>query len=161
MADEKVADTRDGTPCGLCEQRDGYCHHHPDGGRDSPAGRPEYDPTPEEQLAVRALARSGHTHPEIAEELGIDGDTLRKHFGDELERGESMAVAKVAESFFQSAMSGEHPWAALEWLERRDPEHWAPADERADDEARDPQISEDDEGNEVWEIDFPDEGVAR
>lgn len=160
-SDEQIGETRDGSPCELCRQRDGYCQHHGPDQEAGAGGRPAHQPTERDRRMVRHLVASGWTVPDIAEALGIARPTLRKYYEEELEYGLGKAVAKVAQSFFKSATSGDHPRAALRWLERRDPDHWAEVDDRATDEDRDPQVDEDEEGREVWEIAMPDEGVAK
>ena len=158
--DEQIGTCADGSDCDLCASRDGYCQWHGDDDRDG-GGRPELTFTDTERRQVKFLAASGWTVKDISKALGVARKTLRKHFEFELEAGESMAVGEVAAAFFDAASSGDHPRASLDWLERRDPEHWLPADERGTTAADDDQISENEEGDEIWEIQMPDEGIAR
>lgn len=133
---EQVAICQDGSRCELCEERDGFCHHH-DGDPETTGGRPEYQPTEKDQRYVHALAASGWSPEEIAPVVGVDSSTLRKHFWEELEEGEAKAVAQVASAFFQAATSGQNPKASFKWLERRDPEHWGEATEDTDSDSGD------------------------
>jgi hypothetical protein len=57
----------------------------------------------------------------IAEIVGIDPKTLRKHYRHELDNGQAKATAKVAESLFRKA-TGEGPQsvtAAIFWLKTK------------------------------------------
>jgi len=49
--------------------------------------RPEYEPTAEQRALVESAAAFGLTQADIANQLGIDEKTLRKHFRDELSSG--------------------------------------------------------------------------
>src|ERR1700744_5146328 len=47
-------------------------------------GRPAFNPTNEQRVIVKSLAMVGVNREGIAEGIGIDADTLRKHFPEEL-----------------------------------------------------------------------------
>ncbi len=49
----------------------------------------------------------------------IDPKTLRKYFPQDLERGSVEATAKVAQSLFQMATSGQSVAAAIFWMKAR------------------------------------------
>jgi hypothetical protein len=59
------------------------------------------------------------TQEDIATFLDIEPKTLRKHFRRELDRGMVEATAKVAQSLFQMATTGNNVAAAIFWMEVR------------------------------------------
>jgi hypothetical protein len=76
-----------------------------------------FKPTPEERKQVEAMAGYGVPHDQIAVligEDGIDADTLKKHFKNELVQGKAKANAKVGQTLFQKATSGDTT-AAIWW----------------------------------------------
>ena len=84
-------------------------------------GRPPYQPTPDQRRQVEMMAAYGIKHEDIAGVLGIDRNTLAKHFRAELDLGTSKVVAQVANSLVKKALS-ERPDAvnaAKFFLERR------------------------------------------
>lgn len=77
----------------------------------------KFKPTPEERKQVEAMAGYGVPHEQIAVligEDGIDADTLKKHFKSELMQGKAKANAKVGQTLFQKATSGDTT-AAIWW----------------------------------------------
>jgi hypothetical protein len=70
---------------------------------------------------VRTLAGMGTRHEDIARVMGVSGNTLVKHYRDELDCGGIEANAKVAESLFKKATgSGQGSvTAAIFWLKCR------------------------------------------
>lgn len=73
-------------------------------------------PTAEERKQVEAMAGYGVPHDNIAAIVreGIDSDTLKKHFKKELSQGKAKANAKVGQTLFQKATSGDTT-AAIWW----------------------------------------------
>ena len=61
----------------------------------------------------------GIPQADIATLLEIDDKTLRKHFRRELDRGSIEATAKVAQTLFQMATSGQNTAAAIFWMKAR------------------------------------------
>jgi hypothetical protein len=57
----------------------------------------------------------GLGHKAMAAILGISHETLRKHFGVELEMGTAMASLAVRQTLYQRAVKGE-PWAVSLWI---------------------------------------------
>ena len=55
----------------------------------------------------------------IARVLGIDANTLRKHFRDVLDTSADKADAQVAASLFKMAISGKSAAAAIFWMKAR------------------------------------------
>ena len=78
-----------------------------------------YEPTEEQRKTVRAMSGFGIPQPDIGTLLEIDVKTLRKHFRRELDRGSIEATAKVAQTLFQMATSGQNTAAAIFWMKAR------------------------------------------
>ena len=85
-------------------------------------GRKPFQPTEEQRKMVRVMVAGGIGQREIAPVLGIDRNTLMRHFRDELDHGAIKAnVAVVANLFNQT----KHNTRAAEfWLTNRDPSRW-------------------------------------
>jgi hypothetical protein len=73
-------------------------------------------PTEQERIQVEAMAGFGVPHDNIASLIGdgIDSDTLKKHFKKELAQGKAKANAKVGQTLYQKATSGDTT-AAIWW----------------------------------------------
>lgn len=71
-----------------------------------PRGRPPYKPTIEARQTVEEMKFCGESDNTIARALGIDPDTLRKHFSDELTDGHAQRRKEVIGLLFSSARSG-------------------------------------------------------
>ncbi len=81
--------------------------------------RPRLQPSDEQRRMVKTLSALGIPQKQIARQVGIRSDkTLRKHFREELDRGETEANTKVAQTLFGMAISGQHPAATFFWLSR-------------------------------------------
>jgi hypothetical protein len=78
-----------------------------------------FEPTQEQRRTVRAMAGFGVPHEDIGTLLEIDAKTLRKHFRRELDRGSIEATAKVAQTLFAMATSGQNVAAAIFWMKAR------------------------------------------
>ncbi len=78
-----------------------------------------YEPTEEKRRTVRAMSGFGIPQEDIATLLELDPKTLRKHYRRELDRGSIEATAKVAQTLFQMATSGENTAAAIFWMKAR------------------------------------------
>jgi hypothetical protein len=78
-------------------------------------------PTPEQRRQVEMMAAYGIRHGDIAGVLGIDRNTLMKHYRAELDLGTSKVVAQVANSLVKKAVSDRPDAvnAAKFFLERR------------------------------------------
>ena len=84
-------------------------------------GRRAHKPDPFLRRQVEAMAAFGIPEQNIARVVAIDAKTLRKHYREELDTGQTKATAKVAESLFRKAM-GDGPQsvtAAIFWLKTR------------------------------------------
>jgi hypothetical protein len=77
--------------------------------------RPSHKPTPETRRIVETLSGYGVPHEQIGVLVGdgIDHETLVKHYRNDLSRGKAKANAKVGQSLFQKAVSGDT--AAMIW----------------------------------------------
>ena len=78
-----------------------------------------HEPTNESRAIVSNLAAFGIRQESIARQLGISKPTLEKYYREELEHGLDDANAKVANTLFSMAISGEHPAATFFWLKTR------------------------------------------
>ena len=67
------------------------------------------------------MAAFGIPEHNIARVVGIDPKTLRKHYRDELDMGQTKATAKVAESLFRKATTDgpQSVTAEIFWLKTR------------------------------------------
>lgn len=74
------------------------------------AGRPAFEPTDHERKQVEAMSGYGLPIEQIAVLVrdGIDTDTLRKHFAQELISGKAKANAQVGKTLFQKVMAGNN-----------------------------------------------------
>ena len=88
----------------------------PNGGARPGAGRPAFEPTDAERKQVEAMSGYGLPIEQIAVLVrdGIDTDTLRKHFAQELISGKAKANAQVGKTLFQTVMAGDTT-AAIWW----------------------------------------------
>src|SRR5437764_11926705 len=80
--------------------------------------RRAHKPDPAQRRQVEAMAAYGIPESNISRVVGIDAKTLRKHYRDELDLGETKANAQVAGFLFNSAKSG-NVTAQIFWLKTR------------------------------------------
>jgi hypothetical protein len=87
-------------------------------------GRRAHRPDAAGRSNVEALAGYGVPEAEIAEVVGVDPKTLRKHYRVELKQGHTKANARVAENLYRKATGEgrEAVTAAIFWLKTR--AHW-------------------------------------
>jgi hypothetical protein len=81
-------------------------------------GRRAHKPDAAQRRQVEAMAAYGIPEPDIARVVQIDPKTLRKHYRDELDMGETKANAQVAGFLFNSARNG-NVTAQIFWLKTR------------------------------------------
>src|SRR3954471_1411526 len=81
-------------------------------------GRRAHKPDAAQRRQVEAMAAYGIPADDISRVLGVDAKTLRKHYRDELDLGETKANAQVAGFLFNSARSG-NVTAQIFWLKTR------------------------------------------
>jgi hypothetical protein len=60
-------------------------------------------PTDEQRRTVDAMVSYGILQVDIARVIGIDPDTLRKHFREEIDTGAARANARVGQYLFEHA----------------------------------------------------------
>jgi len=86
------------------------------GGARANAGRMPFQPAESERKQVEALSGYGLPIEQIAVLIrsGIDTETLRKHFAQELILGKAKANGQVGKTLFQKAMAGDTT-AAIWW----------------------------------------------
>jgi len=81
-------------------------------------GRRAHKPDPAQRQQVEAMAAYGIPEIDIAAVVGVDPKTLRKHYRDELDLGETKANAQVAGFLFSAARNG-NVTAQIFWLKTR------------------------------------------
>jgi hypothetical protein len=81
--------------------------------------RPAFQPTDKDRAIVTAMASYGVPQEDIARVIGISDVTLRKYFEREIATAAIQANAKVAETCYAMATSGQHPAATFFWLKTR------------------------------------------
>lgn len=81
-------------------------------------GRRAHKPDPAMRRQVEAMAAYGIPELDIARVVGIDPKTLRKHYREELDLGETKANAQVAGYLFNAAKNG-NVTAQIFWLKTR------------------------------------------
>lgn len=81
-------------------------------------GRRAHKPNAASRRQVEAMAAYGIPEIDIARVVGVDPKTLRKHYRDELDMGETKANAQVAGFLFNSARGG-NVTAQIFWLKTR------------------------------------------
>lgn len=79
---------------------------------------PEHKPTSRNRKQAEALAGYGVPQEDIARLLGITEPTLRKHYRDDLDRGMAKANARIGQSLFRMASTG-NVTAAIFWAKTR------------------------------------------
>jgi hypothetical protein len=84
-------------------------------------GRRAHQPDAFHQRQVEAMAAFGIPEHDIARVVGIDPKTLRRHYRDALDTGQTKATAKVAEFLFRKATTegSQCVTAAIFWLKTR------------------------------------------
>ncbi|AXQ93194.1 hypothetical protein LV780_04830 [Cereibacter azotoformans] len=100
-------------------------------------GRKSFKKDKENQAFVSRRAADGWTHEMIAEDMGIDAKTLRKHFSRELSSGRIFMVGEMLDILHKRARDGHVPSvkALLDRYETAAPQ--APRNRRPDAEADD------------------------
>lgn len=65
-------------------------------------------PTPQDLKEIEMLAGMGLNQHQIADVKGMHRDTLRKYAQAAYTRGKAKAIARVAQTAFEMAISGKH-----------------------------------------------------
>lgn len=66
-----------------------------------------WEPDDRDKRMIIVMSAYGASQDTIAEAIGIDRNTLAKHFADELAVGKARATAEVATTFYEKAISTE------------------------------------------------------
>jgi hypothetical protein len=84
-------------------------------------GRPQHEPTEQARKTVEAMAGFGVPQYDIARIIGVSPETLRLHYGTELDTGGIKANAAVAKNLFRIAQGTgrEAVVACIFWLKAR------------------------------------------
>jgi len=80
------------------------------GGRREGAGRKPWSPTKEQRGVVQTLSATGYTQEYIAERLGVDDQTLRKHCSHELKYAEGDLLGGAVTGLAEGIRK-KQPWA--------------------------------------------------
>lgn len=72
-------------------------------------GIPPHEPTDATRLAVACMSAEGVSQERIAEQIGIDPTTLRRHYPDQLDHGHDFRMRKVKQTAFEMATRGDTP----------------------------------------------------
>ena len=81
--------------------------------------RAAYQPTDKDREIVKAMASYGISQEDIGNVIGVSHTTLRKYFESEIATAAIQANAKVADTCYAMAVSGQHPAATFFWLKTR------------------------------------------
>lgn len=81
----------------------------------SKTGRPAHEPTDATRQTVQMHTMVGTPQEIVADVLGIDAKTLRKHYRDELDLAKARANASVCGSLYKKCMAGDTT-AMIFWL---------------------------------------------
>lgn len=82
-------------------------------------GRPRYEPTAKDRATVKAMTAYGIKQEDVARVIGINAETMRIHFRDELDTAMAEANAKVAQALFKQATEHGSVAAMCFWLKTR------------------------------------------
>ena len=79
-------------------------------------GRKSWEPTQKDREEITALIGMGLTAEQVATLKGICRDTLYRYCKAEIDKGRPRAIAQVAKTAFQMAVSGQFPAMTMFWL---------------------------------------------
>jgi hypothetical protein len=94
--------------------------------------KPPHQPTDAQRQTVQLHATVGTRHDVIADIIGIDPKTLRKHYREELDQAMAKANATIGGALFNKAKAGDTAaqifWmkTRAEWRETNRTEHVSP-----------------------------------
>lgn len=89
----------------------------------------KWDNVKDKLILVEGWARDGLTNEQIAENLGINPDTLYKYkkehpeFSESLKKGKEIVDYEVENALLKSALNG-NVTAQIYWLNNRKPKQW-------------------------------------
>ena len=79
----------------------------------------QFEPTAEQRRMVQVMSGIGVPQDQIALLISVDPKTLRKSCREDLDRGMAEANAKVGQSLFNMATTGNNVAAAIFWMKAR------------------------------------------
>lgn len=85
--------------------REGVIQSPPGGGERKRVGRPPLEFSDKDRDRVKKMSAYGLKHDVIADIIGCDSDSLRKHFALELKIGLGEIIEQVADSLIEKAKS--------------------------------------------------------
>ncbi len=91
---------------------------HRKGVTNNPNGQPKHKPTDAQRKTVETLSGFGIPQLDIAREIGINDETLRKWYRNELDGGITKANAQIAQSLYNKATGGDTT-AMIWWTKSR------------------------------------------
>jgi len=71
------------------------------------------------RAVVARLAAAGIKRGLIARVLGVSEKTVQRHYANELEMGDTLAIADVAQTAYEMAVSGKYPVMTIFYLKTR------------------------------------------
>ena len=80
--------------------------------------KPSHEPTPAQRHLVQLHATIGTQQSVIADIIGIDAKTLRKHYRTELDHASAQANATIGGALFNKAKGGDTT-AMIFWMKTR------------------------------------------
>lgn len=80
-------------------------------------GRPKFKPTAPQRNRVKLMRADGWSKERIARQIGVDADTLVKHFAEELEYGADQKRLELIEAAEKGAKKGNA--SLIKWLTDR------------------------------------------
>jgi hypothetical protein len=86
-------------------------------------GRPSFVATDQQRNLVKILCAAGHNQATIGARIGVNVDTLRKHFRTELDEGTDFANSALGEVLYKKALAGDII-ALQTWFDRRGGSGW-------------------------------------
>lgn len=82
-------------------------------------GRKKYEPADKDKQQVSVLGALGLKDEQIALVLGVSESTLQKYYNTELKSGRVLALARVGQTAYNMAISGEQPAMTMFFLKCR------------------------------------------
>ena len=122
--------------------QDGNLFGHPLSPLRDRRGRKSFKKDKENQSFVSRRAADGWTHEMIAEDMGIDPKTLRKHFSRELSSGRVFMVGEMLDILHRRAREGHVPSVKVLLDRYEDTAPTAPRNRRAVEEDEEDQAQD-------------------
>lgn len=88
-----------------------------------PGGRPPFQPTDPQRQMVQVLVANGIAHAVIAQNIGCDVKTLKRHFKPQLDNGHGQVEAALGAAIVKAGLGG-NVHAAKYWLATHGGPQW-------------------------------------